>query len=191
MAEKKKYLDALVEAEHFINHLFGASVEVVYACFERDIAEVARKDVVRLREYGTALAYSIKQSALERNKLRRHDPSRMETEELWNCCRRITYLDDVIEATIILGENVGGYEIFNIANEHEETIGVLATKIKNLTRSSSEIVLMNAPAKRYDFEVSRRFGCSEKLKRYVGFKPETNLDEGLKRVYQDLQTKWA
>ncbi|MEI6089441.1 MAG: NAD-dependent epimerase/dehydratase family protein [bacterium] len=98
--------------------------------------------------------------------------------------RDFTFIDDVVKATIILSEIVKGFEIFNIAKEQEEQIGVLAEKIKDLTKTSSVIQYVDAPAKRYDFEVGRRFGCSAKLNKQIGFKPETSLDEGLQKVYQ-------
>jgi UDP-glucose 4-epimerase len=96
--------------------------------------------------------------------------------------RDFTYVKDTIYATIELAKKVNGFEIFNIANEKEMDILALANKLKEITNSDSEITLINAPSKRYDYEVGRRFGSSEKLNTFIGYKPATNLNEGLKKI---------
>lgn len=96
--------------------------------------------------------------------------------------RDFTHIDDTIKSTILAAEKVNGFQIFNIANEKEETIYNLAVKIKALTGSSSEIKLIDAPKKRYDYEVGRRFGSSSKLEQFTGYKPDTVLEEGLKGI---------
>jgi UDP-glucose 4-epimerase len=93
--------------------------------------------------------------------------------------RDFTYVDDAVKASILLGVNGKGFEIFNVANERESTIGEVASLIKELTNSKSEIKYIDAPKKRYDYEVGRRFGCSAKLENHIGYKPNTRLREGL------------
>jgi UDP-glucose 4-epimerase len=99
--------------------------------------------------------------------------------------RDFTYVDDAIKATIMLAEKSQGFEIYNIANEKEATIGDLADEIKKMVKSTSEIHHIDAPKKRYDFEVGRRFGSSEKLKIAIGYKPGTGLSEGLKVIFDN------
>lgn len=96
--------------------------------------------------------------------------------------RDFTYIKDTIDATLKLANSVSGFEIFNIANELESDIFSLAEKILVVTESSSEITLINAPAKRYDYEVGRRVGSSDKLMRFINYKPITSLDDGLKGI---------
>ncbi len=98
--------------------------------------------------------------------------------------RDFTHIDDTIKSTILVGEQVTGFQIFNVANEKEETIFNLATKIKAITKSGSEVKLIDAPKKRYDYEVGRRFGNSNKLYSFVGYKPDTQLEQGLKRLIE-------
>ena len=100
--------------------------------------------------------------------------------------RDFTYVDDAVKASIKLGQLVKGFEIFNVANERESTIGELAEKIKEMTGSTSEIKYIDAPKKRYDYEVGRRFGSSAKLKEHIDYKPNTQLPEGLKVIYEAL-----
>ena len=96
--------------------------------------------------------------------------------------RDFTFIDDTIESVIRLYDKVEGAEIFNIANENEGGIDELAKTIKELSGSSSEIKYIEAPKKRYYFEVGRRVGSSKKLEAAVGYKPHTKLIDGLKTI---------
>lgn len=96
--------------------------------------------------------------------------------------RDFTYIDDTVEACVKL-MNINGCHIINIANEAEWNITDLAIQIKDITHSSSDIVYLEAPKKRYDYEVERRVGSSEKLFSLTNFKPQTSLPEGLKLIY--------
>lgn len=105
--------------------------------------------------------------------------------------RDFTYIDDTIKACLMLADKAEGAEIFNIANENERTIAELAHQIKEITQSSSEISFVDAPAKRYDYEVERRFGSSQKLFAAIGYKPNTTMKEGLERIYQSILQEQA
>jgi UDP-glucose 4-epimerase len=102
--------------------------------------------------------------------------------------RDFTYIDDTIEACVRL-MNIKGYHIVNIANETEWNIKELAVLIKEITQSSSEIKYIDAPKKRYDYEVERRVGSSEKLMRLINCKPTVDLKKGLALIYQENYTK--
>lgn len=103
-----------------------------------------------------------------------------------NQTRDFTYVDDAVEASIKLAENMNGFGIFNIANEAEICIKDLADAIKKVAKSSSNIIYINAPSKRYDYEVGRRYGSSEKLFNKTGFKPNTKLEDGLKLILETI-----
>ncbi len=96
--------------------------------------------------------------------------------------RDFTYIDDTVEACIRLAEKIKGCEVFNVANEEEVRIDNLARQIIKLTRSGSKIVHIQVPKKRYDFEVERRVGNSQKLFKAVKYKPRTRLVSGLKKL---------
>lgn len=96
--------------------------------------------------------------------------------------RDFTYVDDTIEACMRLMQNIQGCEIYNVANEREIKIKDLAQTIIDITQSKSEIHFIESPSKRYDYEVGRRWGSSEKLFHATGYKPETGLKEGLERL---------
>lgn len=95
--------------------------------------------------------------------------------------RDFTYIDDTVEACVKLMD-IDGYHIVNIANEEEWNIMRLANIIKKTTQSSSKISLIDAPKKRYDYEVERRVGSSNKLLELIQFKPTTTLEEGLRKI---------
>lgn len=96
--------------------------------------------------------------------------------------RDFTYIDDTVESCVKLMD-IQGCHIVNIANEAEWTIAELAVKIKEVTKSNSEIIYLEAPKKRYDYEVERRVGSSDKLMSLTNFKPQTSLQEGLELIY--------
>ncbi len=101
--------------------------------------------------------------------------------------RDFTYIDDVVKATVLAAEKAGGCQVFNVSNSREYSIKELAEKIVSLTGSASPVTMVEAPRERYDFEVERRFGCSDKLREATGFAPDTPLDEGLARIYERLK----
>ena len=102
--------------------------------------------------------------------------------------RDFTYIEDVIEACIKLQE-VEGFHIVNIANEQEWTIKELAEMIIELWDTNSTLTYLDAPKKRYDYEVERRIGSSDKLHQLIGFKPHTPLETGLKKLLNLIESQ--
>lgn len=99
-----------------------------------------------------------------------------------NQTRDFTYIDDTVEACVKLMD-INGCHIINIANEAEWSITDLAQQIKEITHSKSEVIYLEAPKKRYDYEVERRVGSSDKLYNLTHYKPQTSLPEGLKLIF--------
>lgn len=97
--------------------------------------------------------------------------------------RDFTFIDDTVEACVRLMDK-NGCHIVNIANEAEWCIEDVAVQIKEITNSDSKIIYLDAPKKRYDYEVERRVGSSEKLYNLTAYKPDTTLNEGLKKIYK-------
>ena len=100
--------------------------------------------------------------------------------------RDFTSVEETIISLVKLTDVSKGAEIYNIANETEMNILELANHIKEITQSSSEIKLIESPANRYDYEVERRVGSSEKLFKAIGFKPNTDIRIGLKNLQETL-----
>ena len=103
-----------------------------------------------------------------------------------NQTRDFTSVNDVVKATIRLAEKTSGSKVYNIAHESEITMNKLAEIIVHLTNSKSDIINVASPKKRYDFEVERRVGSSEKLFKEIGYKPSTSLNDGLFEFYKSI-----
>jgi len=97
--------------------------------------------------------------------------------------RDFTYIDDTIESCVRLMDKKGCH-IVNIANEAEWCIIDVANQIKEITNSSSKITFIDAPSKRYDYEVERRVGSSKKLMGLTKYKPDTTLNDGLNNIFK-------
>ncbi len=100
--------------------------------------------------------------------------------------RCLTYVDDALDGLIALAlsdKTVG--EIFNIGSNFEISIKDLAHKIKNLTRSPSEIKFISYeqawPKGVYE-DLVYRAPDLEKIRGYVGYDPKVDLDEALTRI---------
>jgi UDP-glucose 4-epimerase len=100
--------------------------------------------------------------------------------------RCFTYVSDVVDALVRLADQEGAVgQVFNIGNSTEEiTILDLAMRVKERTRSKSEIVLVPyAEAYEEGFEdMPRRVPDTSKLTALIGYEPQVHLDEILDRV---------
>ncbi|MBA3804634.1 MAG: GDP-mannose 4,6-dehydratase [Acidobacteria bacterium] len=95
------------------------------------------------------------------------------------------YVGDVVAALIKLMDHEGAIgEVFNIGSNEEVSIIELANRIKELTKSESEVVLIPYDeAYEEGFEdMPRRVPDISKIGALVGFKPEMKLDGILKTV---------
>lgn len=97
--------------------------------------------------------------------------------------RDFTYIDDCIRSFILLEEKIKGYEIFNLSKGDQTSIKNLAIKIKKLFNSKSNLKLIKVPKDLEEYQVNKRCGDSNKLFKYINFKPETKLIDGLKKIY--------
>jgi UDP-glucose 4-epimerase len=100
------------------------------------------------------------------------------------------YVGDIVGALIKLMDHEGAVgEVFNIGSNEEVSIIELANRIKELTKSESEIVLVPyAEAYEEGFEdMPRRVPDITKVGALVGFRPEMKLD-GILRSVIDYQS---
>ena len=100
--------------------------------------------------------------------------------------RCFTYVSDVVGALMKLADHDGAVgQVFNIGNDHEEvTIRALAQRVKERTKSASEIVTIPYD-KAYEsgFEdMPRRVPDLGKIRALVAYEPKVHLDEILDRV---------
>jgi UDP-glucose 4-epimerase len=106
--------------------------------------------------------------------------------------RSFTYVGDVVSGLLKLVQHpkaVG--EVFNIGNGQEISMNGLAEKIKTMTGSASEIVLIPYDqAYEAGFEdMPRRVPELSKIRNLVGYEPRVHLDEILTRVIDHFQRR--
>ena len=100
--------------------------------------------------------------------------------------RDFTFIDDTIKATISIAEQCKKNETFNIARGVDTSMNELAQIIVNITNSKSEILHIEAPFLRYDFDVEKRWGDSSKLYKFTNFRPKIDLIDGLNNIYSNI-----
>lgn len=103
-----------------------------------------------------------------------------------NQTRDFTFVKDVVDANILaLEKNVGGISV-NIAYGNSITINQLAEKIKKLTNSKSKII--HTAIRKGDIRHS--LADITLAKKYLGYNPKFNLDEGLKETVDWFTKKY-
>jgi UDP-glucose 4-epimerase len=104
--------------------------------------------------------------------------------------RSFTYVGDVVKAMVALIDEPRAIgQVFNIGNGNEISIGQLAAKVKQMTGSKSEIVLIPYE-KAYEagFEdMPRRVPDISRIQALVGYKPTVELEETLTRVIEHFR----
>jgi UDP-glucose 4-epimerase len=106
--------------------------------------------------------------------------------------RSFTYVGDVVDALVRLAEEPRAIgQVFNIGNPQEISILDLARKVRTMTGSTSEIVLIPYDeAYEAGFEdMPRRVPDLRKLEALIGYEPRVQLDEILGRVIGYFQER--
>lgn len=93
--------------------------------------------------------------------------------------RSFCYVADMIRGILKLMESEGAGPI-NIGNPVEMTVLALAKKIKEITKSASSIVFKDLPVN----DPKQRRPDITKAKNELAWRPEVDLDEGLKRTIE-------
>jgi UDP-glucose 4-epimerase len=104
--------------------------------------------------------------------------------------RSFTYVGDVVRAMVaLIDEPRAVGQVFNIGNGNEITIRELAEKVKKMTGSSSEIVMVPYDqAYEAGFEdMPRRVPDIGRIQALVGYRPTVDLDETLTRVIEHFR----
>ncbi len=91
--------------------------------------------------------------------------------------RSFSYVEDTVTGIISL-MNSTEYDVFNIGNPNEMTVGQLAEKIIELTDSTSEIKYLELP----NDDPKQRKPDITKAKTKLNWEPKVNLDEGLAKT---------
>ncbi len=88
----------------------------------------------------------------------------------------------------ILGNDSAVGETFNFGGDRALSVRELATIIKGLTKSSSELVVL-PPRSEQEKEPQVSYPSVDKVKRLLGYTYELSLEDGLKRTIESYRTK--
>ena len=91
--------------------------------------------------------------------------------------RSFSYVEDTVAGIISL-MNSTEYDVFNIGNPNEMTVGQLAEKIVELTDSTSEIKYLELP----NDDPKQRKPDITKAKTKLNWEPKVNLEDGLTKT---------
>ena len=91
--------------------------------------------------------------------------------------RSFSYIEDTVAGIISL-MNSSEYDVFNIGNPNEMTVGQLAEKIIELTDSTSEIKYLELP----NDDPKQRKPDITKAKTKLNWEPKVNLEDGLTKT---------
>ena len=99
-----------------------------------------------------------------------------------------TYVDDIINGLLAMGikeEAVG--EAINLGSGNEHRVIDLANLVNELTGNEAGVLYVE----RRDWDVKHRLLSSiEKAKRILGYKPQTEFEDGLKKVHEWFLENW-
>jgi UDP-glucose 4-epimerase len=105
--------------------------------------------------------------------------------------RSFAYVGDVVQAIAALAAEPRAIgQVFNIGNTEEVSMIELARRVKRMTGSTSDIVLVpydEAYAEGFE-DMPRRVPDVDKLTAFVGGRPTTPLDEILRQVIASMRT---
>ncbi|MCK4427388.1 MAG: GDP-mannose 4,6-dehydratase [candidate division Zixibacteria bacterium] len=101
--------------------------------------------------------------------------------------RSFTYVDDVVSALLQLMEHPQATgEVFNVGNSEEISINDLASLVKKMVGSESQIVHIpydEAFEKGFE-DMQRRVPDITKVKKLIGFNPTVSLEESIKKIVE-------
>jgi len=97
--------------------------------------------------------------------------------------RDFNFVSDTVNGLIKIAENdkLAG-QVINLGSGNEISMGGLLSKILRLTRSKAAVKKDRKRLRPGKSEVMRLLADGSKMKRLTGWKPETSLDEGLKKT---------
>ena len=96
--------------------------------------------------------------------------------------RSFSYVEDTVAGIISL-MNSSEYDVFNIGNPNEMTVGQLAEKIIELTDSTSEIKYLELP----NDDPKQRKPDISKAKAKLNWEPKVNLEDGLTKTIKWIE----
>ena len=102
--------------------------------------------------------------------------------------RSFCYVSDLVEATVrFMNTEMDGTLPVNLGNPREHTIAEIATMVRDLTKSPSELVFKPLPV---DDPVRRKPDIG-RAREILGWEPTVGLADGLRRTIDDFEARFA
>ena len=102
--------------------------------------------------------------------------------------RDFTYVDDIIEGTLLCGvveEAIG--DAFNLASQTETKVKDIAQMINHITGNVKSVTIIE----RRDWDkIIRRCASIEKARKVLGYDPKTSVMDGIPKVYEWMMKNW-
>ena len=92
--------------------------------------------------------------------------------------RSYTYVDDVVAGTIAALDNPKPYEIYNIGNDKTVTLKDFISILEDIC--GRKAIIQKEP--RHPADVPLTYASIEKAKEMLGYNPETDVKEGLRKM---------
>jgi nucleoside-diphosphate-sugar epimerase len=93
--------------------------------------------------------------------------------------RDFIFVDDIVRGLMLCATRGTAGEVYNLANGVETSVLELATTVNEFTGNPTPIEFL--PPRPWDHS-GKRFGSTEKSKKTLGFEPEIDVREGLRRT---------
>ncbi len=98
--------------------------------------------------------------------------------------RDFTYIDDIVQGVVASMERCSGYNIYNLGESQPVRLDVLIGEIEKALGKKAKINrLPNQPG-----DVRRTYADIDKSVRELGYRPQTRIEEGLKKFVQWLRS---
>jgi UDP-glucose 4-epimerase len=110
-------------------------------------------------------------------KLNKHESPIIEGDG--NQIRSFTFIDDVVRANYLAFESKIDHDFFNIATENMTSINELAELL--ITMSGLDLKSIHQQSRQGD--IKKSFADISKVKKLLGWSPEINLENGLKKIF--------
>ncbi|MGZ5829218.1 MAG: NAD-dependent epimerase/dehydratase family protein [Xanthobacteraceae bacterium] len=101
--------------------------------------------------------------------------------------RDFVYVADVVDTALAAADRLQGCNIVNACSGRETSVKTLASKIIELTKSSSTLALKEQPSARTAFEVERCLGNPAQMQKLRDMHLPTSLEEGLAQTIADAR----
>ena len=98
--------------------------------------------------------------------------------------RDFLYVDDVVNAMLLSAGKEKAYgQVLNVCSGEGTQLAELALEVQTNLQTNAKIVLGAIPYR--DSEVWEMIGDNKKIKDCIGFSPNVNLVEGMRRVIEN------